>query len=309
MIQYALFFILGVLVTVFAVVLVGPSVWRRAFFLARRQVQAELPVTLAEIRADRDGLRAEYAAAAAKLEQQLKLERAKAAAQAVELGRRHEELKRIPILEERQKALEHQLSEHEKAVAEAEAARDEALEKAAILQAELERLKSHRDALEALSDTMRIEISGNVAENSRLSNEITEMRRDRKEANARYNELSTQLTTAQTELKSQKRRNEELQQKLEKMISELSDAQERLERRPRNGAGEVEAVTAQIARENAALREEMAVLAARMVAATAQAEGPDSAIHAILAGGKAAGGKRKAKGKSLAARIGELPEA
>ncbi|NKC27761.1 hypothetical protein HED52_03405 [Ochrobactrum ciceri] len=49
MIQSALFFIFGVLVTVFVVVLLGPSVWRRAFFLARRQVQAELPITLAEI--------------------------------------------------------------------------------------------------------------------------------------------------------------------------------------------------------------------------------------------------------------------
>ncbi len=89
---------LGVLVAVFVVVLLGPSVWRRAFFLARRQVQAELPITLAEIRADRDGLRAEHAVAVSKLEQLLKLERGKTAEQKVTLARQQDELKRIPFL-------------------------------------------------------------------------------------------------------------------------------------------------------------------------------------------------------------------
>ncbi len=227
MIQSALFFIFGVLVTVFAVVLLGPSIWRRAFFLARRQVQAELPITLAEIRADRDGLRAEYAVAVSRQEQLLKLERQKNAEQKVALARQYEELKRIPLLEESHADIEKQLAEHERVTKEAETARDTALEKAEILQAELERMQSHYSALEGLADTLRIEISGSETEYSRLTNEMTEMRRDRKEAAARYNEVSTQLTSAQTELKSEKRRNGELQQKLEKLISDLSDAQEK----------------------------------------------------------------------------------
>jgi len=308
-IQSALFFIFGVLVTVFVVVLLGPSVWRRAFFLARRQVQAELPITLAEIRADRDGLRAEHAVALSRQEQLLKLERQKAAEQKVTLARQYEELKRIALLEGSQADIEKQLAEHERVTKDAEAARDTALEKAQILQAELERVQSHYSALEGLADTLRIEISGSETEYSRLTNEMTEMRRDRKEAAARYNEVSTQLTSAQTELKSEKRRNGELQQKLEKLISELSDAQEKIERYSRKNAGASDSPElAEIERENAALREEMAVLAARMVAATAEKEGPESPIHSILeAAEKSDAGKDKKSGsKSLARRIRDL---
>ncbi|UWF67593.1 MULTISPECIES: hypothetical protein [unclassified Brucella] len=301
---------LGVLVAVFVVVLLGPSVWRRAFFLARRQVQAELPITLAEIRADRDGLRAEHAVAVSKLEQLLKLERGKTAEQKVTLARQQDELKRIPLLEQNIARLEKRLGEEEKGAAEARQARDTALEKAEILQAELERVQGHYVALESLADTLRIEISAHEAENSRLMSEITEMRHDRKDATARYNELSTQLTAAQTKLKSETRRNGELQQKLEKLISELSDAQEKLERQNRHGDGALmSADQIEIARENAALREEMATLAARMVAVTAEREGPDSPIHKLLKGTavteKGKGKKNKAP-KSLATRIRDM---
>ncbi|AHB01608.1 Myosin-14 [Brucella ceti TE28753-12] len=396
---------LGVLVAVFVVVLLGPSVWRRAFFLARRQVQAELPITLAEIRADRDGLRAEHAVAVSKLEQLLKLERGKTAEQKVTLARQQDELKRIPLLEQNIARLEKRLGEEEKGAAEARQARDTALEKAEILQAELERVQGHyvalesladtlrieisaheaeisrlmseitemrhdrKDAtarynelstqltaaqtklksetrrngelqqklekliselsdaqeilqaelervqghyvaLESLADTLRIEISAHEAEISRLMSEITEMRHDRKDATARYNELSTQLTAAQTKLKSETRRNGELQQKLEKLISELSDAQEKLERQNRHGDGALmSADQIEIARQNAALREEMATLAARMVAITAEREGPDSPIHKLLKGTalteKGKGKKNKAP-KSLATRIRDM---
>ncbi|MEN8632085.1 hypothetical protein WKR19_05320 [Brucella melitensis] len=301
---------LGVLVAVFVVVLLGPSVWRRAFFLARRQVQAELPITLAEIRADRDGLRAEHAVAVSKLEQLLKLERGKTAEQKVTLARQQDELKRIPLLEQNIARLEKRLGEEEKGAAEARQARDTALEKAEILQAELERVQGHYVALESLADTLRIEISAHEAEISRLMSEITEMRHDRKDATARYNELSTQLTAAQTKLKSETRRNGELQQKLEKLISELSDAQEKLEQQNRHGDGALmSADQIEIARQNAALREEMATLAARMVAITAEREGPDSPIHKLLKGTalteKGKGKKNKAP-KSLATRIRDM---
>ncbi|AIJ56918.1 hypothetical protein [Brucella abortus] len=301
---------LGVLVAVFVVVLLGPSVWRHAFFLARRQVQAELPITLAEIRADRDGLRAEHAVAVSKLEQLLKLERGKTAEQKVTLARQQDELKRIPLLEQNIARLEKRLGEEEKGAAEARQARDTALEKAEILQAELERVQGHYVALESLADTLRIEISAHEAEISRLMSEITEMRHDRKDATARYNELSTQLTAAQTKLKSETRRNGELQQKLEKLISELSDAQEKLERQNRHGDGALmSADQIEIARQNAALREEMATLAARMVAITAEREGPDSPIHKLLKGTalteKGKGKKNKAP-KSLATRIRDM---
>ncbi len=91
---------------------------------------------------------------------------------------------------------------------------------------------------------------------------------------------------------------------------ELSDAQEKLERQNRHGDGALmSADQIEIARQNAALREEMATLAARMVAITAEREGPDSPIHKLLKGTalteKGKGKKNKAP-KSLATRIRDM---
>ena len=308
MIQSALIFILGVLVAVFVVVLLGPSVWRRAFFLARRQVQAELPITLAEIRADRDGLRAEHAVVASKLAQQLKLERDKSSGQLIELGKQHDELKRFASLENDIAQLKETLAERAKQVAETISERDTAAEKAEIVEAEVERLQKHLSSLEELADTLRIEMSAKETEHGRLMNEMSEMRRERKDASARYNEVSTQLTTAQTELKSEKRRNTELQAKLDKLITDFSDAQEKLERFTRKGSvsnAETEQ-PAEFSKENAALREEMAALAARMVAATAEKEGESSPIHKLLDAEGSVGKGKIASPKSLASRIRDL---
>jgi len=307
-IQSALIFILGVLVAVFVVVLLGPSVWRRAFFLARRQVQAELPITLAEIRADRDGLRAEHAVVASKLAQQLKLERDKSSGQLIELGKQNDELKRFASLENDIAQLKETLAERVKQVAETISERDTAAEKAEIVEAEVERLQKHLSSLEELADTLRIEMSAKETEHGRLMNEMSEMRRERKDASARYNEVSTQLTTAQTELKSEKRRNTELQAKLDKLITDFSDAQEKLERFTRNGSAsnaETEQ-PAEFSKENAALREEMAALAARMVAATAEKEGENSPIHKLLDAEGSVGKGKNASPKSLASRIRDL---
>ncbi len=310
MIQSALIFILGVLVAVFVVVLLGPSVWRRAFFLARRQVHAELPVTLAEIRADRDGLRAEHAVAFSKLEQKLKQERGQSSEQLIKLGKQHDDLKRFASLESDISQLRQTLSERERVVEETIIERDNASEKAEIVEAEVERLQKHLSSLQDLADTLRIEISAKEAEHGRLANEMSEMRRERKDASARYNEVSTQLTAAQTELKSERRRNTELQQRLDKLISDFSDAQEKLERYTRNGSSSIVGgeQSAEISKENAALREEMAALAARMVAATAEKEGEDSPIDALVNASGSEGGNEgnTTRPKSLASRIRDL---
>ncbi len=174
-----------------------------------------------------------------------------------------------------------------------------------------------RCALEGLADTLRIEISGHQAESGRLLTEINAMRHDRKETASRHNEVSAALTAAQAELKSEKRRNGDLQQKLERLMAELSDTQEKLERHSRSGkalsledGGQED--RAEIVRQNAALREEMAALAARVVAVTAEKEGPDSPIHALVQeAGSTADAEQgdKAGSKSLATRIRDLSKA
>lgn len=68
MIQATLIFILGFLAAAFLMVLVAPAIWRRAVVLTRRRIEAALPLSMAEIRADKDALRARYAVRTRQLE-------------------------------------------------------------------------------------------------------------------------------------------------------------------------------------------------------------------------------------------------
>ena len=60
-IENAMYFTLGFLAAALFAIAVGPAFWRRAVRLTKRRIEAATPVTLAEFRADKDKLRAEFA--------------------------------------------------------------------------------------------------------------------------------------------------------------------------------------------------------------------------------------------------------
>ena len=93
--QSVLFFVLGFLSAGFIALTVAPAVWRRASFLTRKRIEASVPLTLSEIQADKDRMRAEFAMATRRLEINFKTFREKAAAQIVEINRNREELKQL----------------------------------------------------------------------------------------------------------------------------------------------------------------------------------------------------------------------
>ena len=95
MIQSILFFALGFLSAGFLALIVAPAVWRRAVALTRKRIEASVPLTLTEIQADKDRMRAEFAMSTRRLEISFKTFREKAAAQIVEINRNREELKQL----------------------------------------------------------------------------------------------------------------------------------------------------------------------------------------------------------------------
>ncbi|RWX60080.1 hypothetical protein EN780_32935, partial [Mesorhizobium sp. M4B.F.Ca.ET.089.01.1.1] len=68
MVQSILFFALGFLCAGFLALLIAPAIWRRAVALTRRRVEASMPLTLAEIQANKDQVRAEFAMSTRRLE-------------------------------------------------------------------------------------------------------------------------------------------------------------------------------------------------------------------------------------------------
>lgn len=79
---------LGFLLAMLLALALAPAYWARAARLTRRQISRSMPVTEAEIRADKDRLRAEYAVRIHNLESKLEKARLSAARQQVEVNRR-----------------------------------------------------------------------------------------------------------------------------------------------------------------------------------------------------------------------------
>jgi chromosome segregation ATPase len=94
-IENIMYFVLGLLVAgLFALILL-PAVWRRAVRLTKKRIEAATPMTMAEFRADKDQLRAEFALSTRRLEQNVETLRRRLADQLRDVSRNKSELSGI----------------------------------------------------------------------------------------------------------------------------------------------------------------------------------------------------------------------
>lgn len=244
MVQSILFFVLGFLTAGFLVLLIAPAVRRRTVTMTRQRIEAKLPLTLEEIRADKDSLRAEHAMALRKVEVQLKASQEKALSQAVELSRLHEA----------QKQLADGHADKDRAVSELEAKRgnlndeigkrDEQIKTLARQLAEAEGLLDKRsqemeelgrlyDEASLSSSNRQIELVSRESELGKLSDDMSSLRHQRQDVDKRVKELEADNKAVRDALKAETKRAVELDKKLEKMVSTLSDRDDKIERRER----------------------------------------------------------------------------
>lgn len=219
-------------------VLIAPSVWRRAVVLTRRRVEASIPQTQAEIQADKDRIRAEYAMTTRRLEISVKSLKEKVAEQLVEISRGREALKGLAMVrqdknqalsdlearnemlrerEEQLQRLQERLTENERK-----------LDKRAL---DLEKLEQMYDEASFASSSRQIELVARESELQKLADDITALRTQRKEADRRSQEAATQAKADREALKAEKKKTGELEKKLERLTATLADREEKLARR------------------------------------------------------------------------------
>jgi chromosome segregation ATPase len=238
LVQSILFFALGFLCAVFLVSLVAPAVWRRAVTLTRRRFEASMPLTPAEIQAEKDRVRAEYAMTTRRLEMTVKSLQEKAAEQLVEIGRGREALKELAI-EKKDKnqalsALEakgaeiRQREEELHGLSEKLVQTERALEKRAL---ELEKLEQMYDDASFSSSNRQIELVARESELEKLASDIALLKSQRKEADRRNQEVAAESKASREALKAEKRKAAELDKKVERLLATLADREEKLERR------------------------------------------------------------------------------
>ncbi len=95
MLENILFAGLGALVTLLIVLMIAPSIWRRAVSLTAQRIEASVPLSMDEIQGEKDQVRAAAAVDQRKLEVTLEKEREEAARRLIELNKGRDKILRL----------------------------------------------------------------------------------------------------------------------------------------------------------------------------------------------------------------------
>jgi chromosome segregation ATPase len=87
-----MYFALGALVATLVMLMIMPAIWRRAVRLTKKRIEAATPMTMAEFRADKDQLRAEFALSTRRLEMNVEQLRKRLSEQLGDVSRRKSDL-------------------------------------------------------------------------------------------------------------------------------------------------------------------------------------------------------------------------
>jgi len=170
MIEPVMYFGIGFLVAALLCLLFVPLVHNRAVRLTMRRLEAATPLSIAEIRADKDQLRAEFAMSTRRLEMSVEKMKAKTTSQLAELGKKTDAINQLKkelgektatifALETRDKTLREQLRASEEEFEIKSGALREAERHLADKEAELSKLLADLGESSLIADTQRTEIA------------------------------------------------------------------------------------------------------------------------------------------------------
>lgn len=97
LIENIMYFALGLLVAGLVALIIMPAVWKRAVRLTKRRIEAATPITMAEFRADKDQLRAEFALSTRRLEMNVETLRKRLADQLSDVTQKRTDLGALKV--------------------------------------------------------------------------------------------------------------------------------------------------------------------------------------------------------------------
>ncbi|WP_337267584.1 hypothetical protein [Oryzifoliimicrobium ureilyticus] len=321
MIEYALLFGLGFLTAAFLVFLMAPAVHRRVVWYTEKRMIATMPLSPQEVRAQKDMVRALYAAENARTAQELAREREKALGLQIERDKLAKEASRLTAetgMLEAQIAsmsldaaeLRSQIRANENRIAQLRASLEDHEELTAKAENALEPLKEEIKKLTAEIATMKFDLSSRDSKITKLSAENRALRKEQE-----LLEQSTAGPEHHPAVSHQPAPEVEEPEKIESAMKNPETAELQQESATVNAAlaedlraratalSEKLSQAAQNGVDDETLRTEIADVAARLVAMTAQREGKTSPILPLLENLPPV---EKDKRTSLAQRAAEL---
>src|SRR5437016_7761501 len=169
MIEPIMFFGLGFLVASLFGLVILPLVHGRAVRLTARRLEAATPVSMSEIQADKDQLRAEFAMSTRRLEMSVDQLKARTTGQLAELGKKTDAINRLKAeigdktaallaMEAREKAMREQIHTTEEELSVKSNTMHETARALSDKEAELSKLTTELGERSFLTDSQRVEI-------------------------------------------------------------------------------------------------------------------------------------------------------
>jgi DNA repair exonuclease SbcCD ATPase subunit len=265
-----MYFALGVLTTGLLALLVMPAIWQRTARLTRKRIESSVPMTMAEIQADRDQLRAEFAITARKLEMTVDRLRDKTTEQVIEINEKRAEIVRLTNdVNDKAKTIEGLEERAARLVADLAAA-DERLStaserisqrEATIVErdSEIANLQAQLNAAQQLSDEQKLELVARDTEIGNLNDRLADAKATEQRLVFERDKLAEDLTNEQNALAAERRRVANLEASIARLEAERIDRLGEIERR----AAEVHELTAELAK-NRAHAEDLAARIAKL---------------------------------------------
>jgi chromosome segregation ATPase len=233
MIEPAMYFGIGFLIAALLGVVLIPLVHGRAVRLTMRRLEAATPLSMAEIQADKDQLRAEFAMSTRRLEMSVEQMKAKTTSQLAELGKKTDAINRLKVelgektatifaLEAREKAFKDQLRATEEEYSFKTRSLHETERTLNDKQAELAKLSQEVGDRSVVADSQRVEIISLKAQIEALKMRTGDYEREIKTTEDRLERERLQSANATRELAEERGRVENLGTRVAQLEEQLA---------------------------------------------------------------------------------------
>jgi chromosome segregation ATPase len=232
MIEPIMYLAIGFLVSMLFGLMIVPLVHNRAVRLTTRRLEAATPLSMAEIQADKDQLRAEFAMSARRLEMSVDQLKNRTTSQLAELGKKSDAINRMKLelgeknatifsLEAREKAIKEQLrATEEEFGAKTESLRDaeQALKEK---QGELARINTELSDRSMMAESRQVELVAVRAQIEALKNRVGDAEKEFAATQARLEQERGESEKATRELSEARSRVENLSQRVTDLDRQL----------------------------------------------------------------------------------------
>src|ERR1700675_2378362 len=232
MVEPIMYLAIGFLLSMLFGLMIVPLVHNRAVRLTTRRLEAATPLSMAEIQADKDQLRAEFAMSARRLEMSVDQLKNKTNSQLAELGKKSDAINRMKIelgeknatifsLEAREKAVKEQLRATEEEFAAKTASLRDAEQALKDKQNELARINTELSDRSMMADTRQVELVAVRTQIDELKNRVGDAEKEFATTQARLEAERGESEKATRELTEAHGRVENLSQRVTDLDRQL----------------------------------------------------------------------------------------